>query len=116
MKAARTTGQARFGNAQELFNDLEKVSAAKRAKLPRNGDRPRQFAKDWERLNHSGRYDMRRLKDVMMPLIANDEPLPPEYLDLVEEAAAGSLAAQTQELENAIKVFKLAAKRQTAAA
>jgi len=37
--------------------------------------------KDWERLSHSGRYDMNRLKVAMMLLIANDEPLPPEYLD-----------------------------------
>jgi mRNA interferase YafQ len=60
---------------------LKKPAQQKRAKLPRNSDRTRQFAKDWERLTHSGRYDMRRLKDAMMLLIANDAPLPPEYLD-----------------------------------
>ncbi len=32
MKEARTIGQARFGNAQELFNDLEKAGAAKARK------------------------------------------------------------------------------------
>jgi len=60
---------------------LKKPARQKRAKLPRKSDRTRQFAKDWERLSHSGRYDMRRLKDVMMLLIANDEPLSPEYMD-----------------------------------
>ena len=39
------------------------------------------FAKDWTRLSHSGRYDMRRLKEAMLLLIANDEPLGPEWLD-----------------------------------
>ena len=29
----------------------------------------------------SGRYDMARLKEVMLLLIANDEPLGPEWLD-----------------------------------
>jgi DNA-damage-inducible protein J len=32
MKEARAIGQARFGNAQELFNDLEKAGAAKARK------------------------------------------------------------------------------------
>lgn len=30
---------------------------------------------------HSGRYDMHRLKDAMLLLIANDAPLGPEWLD-----------------------------------
>jgi len=30
---------------------------------------------------HSGRYDLRRHKEVMMLLIANDVPLGPEWLD-----------------------------------
>jgi mRNA interferase YafQ len=59
----------------------KKPAQQKRAKLPRKSDRTRQFAKDWERLSHSGRYDLRRLEEAMMLLIANDEPLPPEYLD-----------------------------------
>ena len=32
-------------------------------------------------MSHSGRYDMRRLKEVMLLLIANDAPLGPEWLD-----------------------------------
>jgi len=59
----------------------KKTASQKRAKLPRNSDRTKQFAKDWERLSHSGRYDMTRLKEVMILLIANDASLPPEYLD-----------------------------------
>ena len=59
----------------------KKTAQQKRAKLPRNSDKTRQFAKDWERLSHSGRYDMKRLKEAMMLLIENDAPLPPEYLD-----------------------------------
>jgi mRNA interferase YafQ len=53
----------------------------KRANLPRDSDKTRRFVKDWERLSHSGRYNMRHLKEVMLLLIANDGPLPPEYLD-----------------------------------
>jgi mRNA interferase YafQ len=60
---------------------LKKSAKQKRAKQPRGSDKTKQFAKDWERLSHSGRYDMKRLKEAMMLLIANDGPLPPEYLD-----------------------------------
>lgn len=59
----------------------KKPAQQKRASQPRNADKTRQFGKDWERLSHSGRYDMRRLKEAMLLLIANDGPLPPEYLD-----------------------------------
>lgn len=59
----------------------KKPAKLKRAKPPRNSGKTRQFDKDWERLSHSGRYDMNRLKEAMMLLISNDELLPPEYLD-----------------------------------
>ena len=59
---------------------LKKPAKQKRARLPRSSDKTRQLAKDWERLSHSGRYDMNRLKEAMLLLIANDAPLPPEYL------------------------------------
>jgi len=49
--------------------------------LPRASDRTKTFAKDWIRLSHAGRYDMKRLKEVMLLLIANDAPLGPEWLD-----------------------------------
>jgi len=39
------------------------------------------FRKDWERLSRTGRYDLHRLKQVMLLLIANDAPLGSEWLD-----------------------------------
>lgn len=59
----------------------KKPAQAKRANPPRSSDRTKHFRKDWERLTHSGRYDMRRLKEAMLLLIANDAPLGPEWLD-----------------------------------
>lgn len=56
-------------------------AAGKRASLPRSSDYSRAFAKDWERLSRSGRFDMGKLKAVMLLLIANDAPLGPEWLD-----------------------------------
>jgi len=53
----------------------------KRAEPPRVTDYAAKFLRDWERLSHSGRYDMGRLKTAMLLLIANDGPLPPEYKD-----------------------------------
>jgi mRNA interferase YafQ len=60
---------------------LKKTAASKRAPLPRATDYTKAFLKDWQRLSHSGRYDMVRLKQAMMVLIANDAPLAPEWLD-----------------------------------
>ncbi|MFT4192594.1 MAG: type II toxin-antitoxin system YafQ family toxin [Comamonas sp.] len=59
----------------------KKPASRKRAALPRASDYARSFGKDWERLTRSGRYDMKRLKEAMLLLIANDEPLGPEWLD-----------------------------------
>ena len=44
-------------------------------------DYTKTFLKDWQRLSHSGRYDMLRLKEAMLLLIAHGEPLGPEWLD-----------------------------------
>jgi len=41
----------------------------------------RQFAKDWRRLERSGRYPMQELKEVMRLLIENRGPLPAAYRD-----------------------------------
>lgn len=60
---------------------MKKSAASKRAVLPRHSEYTKAFLKDWERLSRSGRYDMNRLKDVMLLLIANDGPLGPEWLD-----------------------------------
>ena len=50
----------------------KKAPSDKRAALPRASDRTKEFAKDWTRLSHSGRYDMKRLKEAMLVLVAND--------------------------------------------
>lgn len=59
----------------------KKPPAAKRAALPRESSYTTRFLKDWDRLGRSGRYDMKRLKDVMLRLIANEEPLGAEWKD-----------------------------------
>ncbi len=59
----------------------KRPASVKRAALPRASDYAKPFAKDWERLSRSGRFDLRRLKEVMLLLIANDAPLGPEWLD-----------------------------------
>ena len=61
--------------------NLKKPAVSRRTKLPRRVDYARQFRKDWERLSRSGRYDMNRLKAVMLMLIANEAPLGPEQRD-----------------------------------
>ncbi len=60
---------------------LKKPASSKRVRPPLISDYAKSFFKDWERLIHSGRYDMGNLKEVMVLLIANDEPLGPEWLD-----------------------------------
>ena len=60
---------------------LKKTAASKRTPLPRATDYAKAFLKDWQKLSHSGRYDMVRLKEVMLLLIANDAPLGSEWLD-----------------------------------
>jgi mRNA interferase YafQ len=56
-------------------------------------DYTKTFLKDWQRLSHSGRYDMVRLKEVMILLIANDEPMSAEWL---EHALKGEWADHRQ--------------------
>jgi mRNA interferase YafQ len=55
--------------------------ADKRAPFPREVDYAKIFVKDWDRLSRSGRYDMNRLKSVMLRLIAADAPLGAEWKD-----------------------------------
>lgn len=59
----------------------KKPASAKRAAPPRASDSTKDFQKDWQELSHSGRYDIKRLKEAMLLLIANDGPLGPEWLD-----------------------------------
>ena len=79
------------GCLRNLKKSAKKQSKTKNGKtvIPRNADYSRQFLKDWERLARSGRYDMERLKKVMLQLIANDTPLGPEWRD---HALKGQLA------------------------
>ena len=56
-------------------------AASTRAPFPRTCDYTKTFQKDYERLSRSGRYDMHRLKEAMLLLIANNAPLGPEWLD-----------------------------------
>lgn len=58
-----------------------KPASSKCAALPRSANYTKAFRKDWQRLSHSGRYDMKRLKQAMLLLIANDASLGPEWLD-----------------------------------
>lgn len=58
-----------------------KTANKKRATLPRSSDYAKDFLADWERLSKTGRYDMSRLKQAMLLLIANDEPLGAEWQD-----------------------------------
>ncbi len=60
---------------------MKRPAESKRAAAPRASDYTRAFLKDWERLSRSGRYDMGRLKQAMLLLVANDGPLGPEWLD-----------------------------------
>ena len=72
---------------------LPKSASSKRTSLPRASDYSKSFRKDWERLAHSGRFDLKRLKELMILLIANDGPLGPEWLD---HALAGGWAAHRE--------------------
>jgi mRNA interferase YafQ len=59
----------------------KRTAASKRVTPQRESDSAKSFRKDWDRLSQSGRYDMGRLKEAMMLLIANDSPLGQEWLD-----------------------------------
>jgi mRNA interferase YafQ len=59
----------------------KKPPNTKRAALPRDSDHTKPFAKDWERLSRTGRFDMRSLKEAMLLLISNEGPLGPEWSD-----------------------------------
>lgn len=59
----------------------KKTAKSKRASPPREFTRTKEFKKDWQRLAHSGRYDLNGLKEAMLLLIENAAPLPAEWLD-----------------------------------
>ena len=49
--------------------------------MPHAADYCKAFLKDWEGLSRSGRYDMNRLKEAMLLLVAGEVPLGPEWAD-----------------------------------
>ncbi len=53
----------------------------RRTNAPRRSDYTKAFLKDWQRLSRSGRFDMVRMKRVMLLLVANDGALGREWLD-----------------------------------
>jgi mRNA interferase YafQ len=53
----------------------------KRVRLPRTSSYTKQFVKDWRRFYRSARFDLQRLKTVMLLIISADGPLPPEWKD-----------------------------------
>jgi len=59
----------------------KKTAASKRANPPRASDYTKEFLKDWQRLSHSGRYDMHRLKEAMLVLVANEGSFTAEWKD-----------------------------------
>ncbi len=59
----------------------KKSLESKRTSLPLKADFTKAFQKDWEQKVQSGRFDMQKLKTVMLLLIARDPPLGPEWLD-----------------------------------
>lgn len=59
----------------------KKAASSKRTAPPRACDYSKAFIKDWERLSRSGRYDLKRLKEAMLLLIAGEAPLGPEWFD-----------------------------------
>lgn len=61
--------------------NAKKTAASKRTHPPRTVKYMGTFTDDWTRLSHSGRYDLVRLKEVMLLLIANDAPLGAEWKD-----------------------------------
>ena len=60
---------------------LKRPAASKRTAFPRSSDCTKSFQSDWERLSRSGRYDMNRLKEAMLLLVANNGLLEPEWRD-----------------------------------
>ena len=65
-----------------------RTPASKRASLPRASDFTKAFAKDWTRLSHSGRYDMGRLKEAMLPEATSRTDARSAALDVPPERAA----------------------------
>jgi mRNA interferase YafQ len=59
----------------------KRPASSKRTAPPRACAYTRAFLKDWDRLSRSGWYDLTRLKEAMVLIIANEAPLGPEWRD-----------------------------------
>jgi mRNA interferase YafQ len=66
---------------QAQLSMAKPLKKAVKPAVPRIFAMHKDFRKDWSKLEHSGRYDMARLKAVMIMLIDATTPLPAEYLD-----------------------------------
>ncbi|MEJ7138248.1 type II toxin-antitoxin system YafQ family toxin [Amphibiibacter pelophylacis] len=75
------------------MNSTKPAASRKRAALPHATDYTREFLKDWQRLTHSGRYDMNCLKEAMALLASNSGPMAPQWLD---HALAGDWAGHRE--------------------
>ncbi len=53
----------------------------KRVRRFRDVNQTKDFDKDWERLEASGRHDMYRIKEAISILATNEGPMPPEWRD-----------------------------------
>ncbi len=53
----------------------------KRARRFRNVKQTKDFDRDWERLDVSGRHDMHRIKEAISILAMNEGPMPSEWKD-----------------------------------
>ena len=87
----------------------KRAADAKRAVIPRGMDRTKEFIKDWERENASGRSKMADAKTVMLLLAANEGPLPAQYKDHpLKGDRAGFRACHVQ--GDLVMIYKLAGK------
>ena len=57
------------------------TSGRKRTPFPREVHYTTRFSKDWEKLDHSGKHDMHLIKEAILLLMMNDEPMPAEWRD-----------------------------------
>ena len=59
----------------------DKAPSSKRSSLPRQSSYAKSFGKHYERYTRAGRFDMRRVKELILLLIANDSPLDEKWRD-----------------------------------
>ena len=60
---------------------MKDSSGRKRARHFRDVNQTKDFLRDWDKLEASGRHDMNRIKEAMSILAINDGPMPAEWKD-----------------------------------